>query len=49
MKIADTHSHFYFPDFDGKRDDIHALDKAAGVDFQIQIGADEISTRAAID
>ncbi len=49
MKIADTHSHFYFPDFDGKRDETHALDKKAGVEFQIQIGADEISTRAAIE
>jgi TatD DNase family protein len=48
MKIADTHTHFYFPDFDGKRDETHNLDKIAGVEFQIQIGADEISSRAAI-
>jgi len=49
MKIADTHTHFYFPDFDGKRDEVHALDQKSGVEFQIQIGADEISTRAAIE
>ncbi len=48
MKIADTHTHFYFPNFDGEREESYRLDKEAGVKFQIQIGADEISTRAAI-
>jgi TatD DNase family protein len=48
MKIADTHTHLYFSAFD--KDQKQVIDKCrkAGVELQIQIGCDEISSLAAL-
>ena len=48
IQIADTHAHIYFPVLDKKRDEVIARAKNAGVELQIQVGCDEISSLAAL-
>ena len=48
MKIADTHTHLYFESFDTDRDNVIQQNREAGVDLQIQIGCDEVSSLAAL-
>ena len=47
--IIDTHAHTYFGHFDKDRDQIITRARQAGVESQIQIGCDEISSLAAIE
>lgn len=49
MKIADTHTHLYFNSFDEDREVVLQKNRAAGVELQIQIGCDEISSLVALD
>lgn len=49
MKIADTHTHLYFQSFDADREEVINQNRKAGVELQIQIGCDEISSLAALD
>ena len=48
MRIIDTHTHGYFPQFNFCREKIHHECLKAGVKYQIQIGCDEVSTLAAL-
>ena len=48
MKIADTHCHLSFANFDADRSEIIAKDLEAGVQFSLQIGCDEISSLASL-
>jgi len=49
LRLADTHTHFYFVAFDPDRENVLQQDRKSGVQFQIQIGCDEVSSLAAID
>jgi len=48
MKIADTHTHLYFSSFDGDQKSVIEKCRKSGVDLQIQIGCDEVSSLAAL-
>ncbi len=48
MKIADTHTHLYFSSFDGDQKSVIEKCRKAGVQLQIQIGCDEVSSLAAL-
>jgi len=48
MKIADTHTHLYFSAFDKDQKEVIEQCRQAGVELQVQIGCDEISTLAAL-
>lgn len=49
MKIADTHTHLYFEGFDHDRETLLKRNRDEGVQLQIQIGCDEISSLVALD
>jgi TatD DNase family protein len=48
-RIIDTHTHSYFPAIAADQESIFADCDRAGVEYQIQIGCDEISSLAALD
>ena len=47
--IADTHTHVYFPALDNTRSEVMKRAEKHGVQLQVQIGCDEISSLAALD
>ncbi|MCF7812564.1 TatD family hydrolase [Candidatus Gracilibacteria bacterium] len=49
MKIADTHTHLYFTSFDRDREKVVQRNKKSGVELEIQIGVDEVSSIAALE
>ncbi|PID70602.1 hypothetical protein CSB37_00750 [bacterium DOLZORAL124_38_8] len=49
MKIIDTHTHGYFGHYDANREAVQQDCRNAGIEKQIQIGCDEISSLAAIE
>lgn len=49
MKIIDTHTHGYFGHYDETRDQVQTDCLNAGIEKQIQIGCDEISSLAAVE
>ena len=49
MRIADTHAHHYFKQFDADRDEVFAKDLETGVEFVLEIGCDYASSFAALD
>jgi TatD DNase family protein len=49
ISIIDTHTHGYFSAFDAMRTEMISRAKTVGVIKQIQIGCDEISSRAALE
>ena len=48
MRIADTHAHHYFKQFDTNREEVFAKDLEAGVEFVLEIGCDYASSFAAL-
>ncbi len=49
MLIADTHTHLHFSSFDKDREKVVARCRETGVDLQIQIGCDELSSLSALE
>lgn len=49
MRIADTHTHLYFTSFDRDRDKVVEQNKNAGVQLEVQIGVDEVTSIAALE
>ncbi|MCF7917732.1 TatD family hydrolase [Candidatus Gracilibacteria bacterium] len=49
MQIADTHTHLYFTSFDRDRNEVIKRNKKSGIDLEVQIGVDEITSIAALD
>lgn len=46
--MIDIHTHLYFPDFEGDRDEVVKRAKEAGVDFMISVGTDPEDNAKAI-
>ena len=49
VRLADTHCHLDFPEFDSDRDDVIARAREKGIDFIINIGSSIRGSRASLD